>query len=160
MIDQMDHVSDLLPESALGKAISAIVAGLLIVEPELISGLVVVIALNAVASVWYAMYAEDRTAALVLHWLVTRIMVYVLTIAGVVVLSNMLDLPILRRIAFAGVAGWEVAVTLGLGARISPQFAPLYRKMVVVIDENTPIDIDRQGIEDSITNGGHTDDDE
>lgn len=160
MIDQLEHVSDLLPESALAKAISAIVAGLLIVEPELISGLVVVIALNAIASVWYALYAEDRSAALVLHWLVTRIMVYMLTIAGVVVLSNMLDLPILRRIAFAGVAGWEVAVTLGLGARISPQFAPIYAQLVRVIDEHTPLDIDREGIESSIETGGRDDDHE
>lgn len=137
----------MLPESALAKAISAMLASLLMVEPELIWGLVMIIALNAVASLWYTVYSDERTVGLVLRWLVTRIMVYVVTIMSVVVLSHMTGIDVLRQIAIAGVAGWEVAVSFALGARISPDFRPLYMQMVEVLDEHTPLEIDTSDID-------------
>lgn len=137
----------MLPESALAKAISAMLASLLMVEPELIWGLVIIIALNAVVSLWYTVVDDERTVGLVLRWLVTRIMVYVVTIMSVVVLSHMTGIDVLRQIAIAGVAGWEVAVSFALGARISPDFRPLYVQMVEVLDEHTPLEIDTTDID-------------
>ena len=137
----------MLPESALAKSIAAVLASLLMVEPELVWGLVVIIVLNAMVSLWYTVYSDERTVGLVLRWLVTRMMVYVVTIMSVVVLSNMTGIDIIRRIAIAGVAGWEVAVSFALGARISPAFRPVYTQLVQVLDEHTPFEIDTDDLD-------------
>ena len=137
---RLTDITDLLPSSPIAKAVSAAAGGLLMVEPELVFGLAVVVGLNAMMSVLYSFRTDSQTAALVLYWLVMRVLVYIITLTGIIILSNMMSVDVLRRLVFGGAAGWEVAVTMGLGARISPQFAPIYHRVMKSIDEHTPLD--------------------
>lgn len=150
LMRKLQDVTDLLPSSPLSKAVSAIAGGLLMVEPELVLGLAAVIALNTTMSIWYSFRTDDRTASLVLYWLVMRVLVYIVTLAAIIVLSNMLAVDTLRRLAFGAIAGWEVAVTLGLGARVSPQFAPIYERIMRVVDAHTPLNADVEDIDGAI----------
>lgn len=147
---RLTDVTDLLPSSPIAKAVSAVAGGLLMVEPELVLGLGLVVALNAMMSVWYSFRTDDRTASLVLYWLVLRVLVYIITLMAIVTLSHMVQVDMIRRLAFGAIAGWEVAVTLGLGARISPQFAPIYKRLMATIDEHTPLDATVSDVDASI----------
>jgi len=141
---------EIMPDTALAKGASALAASLLMVEPRLVWGLGAVIVLNAVASIWYARRADDRTSVTVIRWLILRCGVYALVLPSVVLLSNIVGVDMLRRIVFGGAAGWEVAVTMGIGARISPRFRPVYEQVQEAISENTPLDIEEDDVSDAI----------
>ena len=141
---------EIMPDTTLAKGASAVAASLLMVEPRLVWGLGAVVALNAVASIWYACRHDDRTAATVIRWMMLRCGVYSLVLPSVIVLSNIVSVDMLRRIVFGGAAGWEVAVTMGIGARISPRFRPIYEQVHAAIDQYTPFDIDEDDVSDAI----------
>jgi hypothetical protein len=69
---------------------------------------------------------------------------------SVLILSTIVGVDLLQRIAFGAAAGWEVAVTLGLGARLSPRFRPIYETVVQAIDEHTPADLTEDDVTDAI----------
>ena len=141
---------EIMPDSTLSKGASALAASLLMVEPELVWGLIAVVILNALASLWYAIRTEDRTAVTMVRWLILRIGVYLLVMPSMLILSRIVGAPLLERIAFGAAAGWEVAVTLGLCARLSPRFRPIYEAVVQAIDEHTPADLDDDDVSDAI----------
>lgn len=141
---------EVMPDSSLAKGASALAASLLMVEPALVWGLGAVVLLNALASVWYASRTDHRTATTVLRWLVLRIGVYCLVMPSVILLSNIVGVDMLRRIAFGGAAGWEVAVTMGICARISPRFRPIYEGVVGYLDNHTPLEVTEDGVGDAI----------
>lgn len=144
------QITDLMPSTTLAKGLSALAAAILVVEPELIIGLGAVVLLNGVASIWYSFYTDDQTAGVVVYSLVVRIIVYAITMPGVIILSHMVGVDVLRRLAFGAAAGWEVAVTLGLAARISPSFEPTYVQLMDFVDDHTPLDATAQDVNDSI----------
>jgi len=141
---------EIMPDSTLAKGASALAASLLMVEPALVWGLAAVVVLNAVASLWYAHYTDVRTAVTVIRWLVLRLGVYALVMPSVILLSNILGLGMLRRIVFGGAAGWEVAVTMGICARLSPRFRPIFDWAMQVLDRHTPMDMNKGDVGDAI----------
>jgi len=141
---------EIMPDTTLAKGASAVAASLLVVEPELVWGLAAVIIFNAVASIWYAARTDGRTARTVIRWLIIRIGVYLLVMPSVILFSNIVSVDLLRRIAFGGAAGWECAVTMGICARISPRFRPVYEQVVSTVDEHTPVDVTEDNIDDAI----------
>lgn len=141
---------EIMPDSTLSKGASALAASLLMVEPELVWGLIAVVILNAIASLWYAIRTDDRTAVTVVRWLILRIGVYLLVMPSMLILSRIVGARLLERIAFGAAAGWEVAVTLGVCARLSPRFRPVYEAAVTAIDEHTPADLDEDDVTDAI----------
>ena len=149
-METIARTREVMPDSTLSKGASALAASLLMVEPELVWGLIAVVLLNAIASLWYGIRSDDRTALTVVRWLILRIGVYLLVMPSVVILSRILGVEMIQRTAFAAAAGWEVAVTLGLGARLSPRFRPVYETVVKAIDENTPADLTEDDVTDAI----------
>jgi UPF0716 family protein affecting phage T7 exclusion len=141
---------EIMPDSTLSKGASALAASLLMVEPELVWGLIAVVILNAIASLWYAIRTDDRTALTVVRWLILRVGVYLLVMPSVLILSTIVGVDLLQRIAFGAAAGWEVAVTMGLCARLSPRFRPVYEAVVTAIDEHTPADLTEDDVTDAI----------
>jgi hypothetical protein len=93
---------------------------------------------------------DIRTAHTVLRWLMLRVGVYALVMPSVVLLSNIVGVDVLRRVAFGAAAGWEVAVTLGICARISPRFRPVYEGLVQALDKWVPFDVTERGVDDAI----------
>ncbi len=145
-MEAIARTRDLMPDSSLAKGASAVAGSLLLVEPELVWGLAAVVLMNAVASLWYAVRIDDRTASMVLYWLVVRVGVYLLVMPSIIIFSNVVDVEVLRRLVFGAAAGWEVAVTIGLGARISPRFRPIFESIVDTINEHTPLDLEKSQI--------------
>ena len=145
----IEDATDLMPSSAVAKGLSALAAAILMVEPELVAGLAIVVMLNGVASLWYTFY-NDESALLVLYWFVVRIVVYCITMPGIVVLSHITSVDIFRRLAFGAAAGWEVAVTLGLAARISPSFEPIYTRIMDLVDKHTPMEATVKDVDNEI----------
>lgn len=145
-METLARTRDLMPDSSLAKGASAVAGSLLLVEPELVWGLAAVVLMNAVASLWYAVRIDDRTAAMVMYWLVVRIGVYLLVMPSIIIFSNVVDVEVLRRLVFGAAAGWEVAVTIGLGARISPRFRPIFESVVDTLNEHTPMDLEKSQI--------------
>jgi hypothetical protein len=141
-METLARTRDMMPDSAPAKGASAVAASLLMVQPELVWGLVAVVVLNAISSLWYALHTDQRTATMVLYWLGLRIGVYLLVLPGLIIFSNMLGVDVLKRLVFGAAAGWEVAVTMGLGARISPRFRPIYERAMDALDKHTPLDLD------------------
>ena len=156
-MSRVNALTDLLPASPIAKLVSATAGALLLVEPELVYGLAIVIALNALMSVWYSFRVDDQTASVVLYWLVMRVLVYIITLASIVTLSNMVQMDMMRRLAFGAIAGWEVAVTLGLGARLSPRFQPIYKQLMMLVGEYTPLDASTEDVDASIDRDGDHD---
>jgi len=141
---------EIMPDTTLAKGASAVAASLLMVEPELVWGLAAVVLLNGITSLWYAMRTDHRTATTVLRWLVLRLGVYALVMPSVIILSHLMEADMLRRIAFGAAAGWEVAVTMGIAARISPRFRPIYEATIKALDRYTPFEVSTEEVTDSI----------
>jgi len=150
IVRTLARTREIMPDTTLAKGASAVAASLLMVEPELVWGLAAVVLLNAITSLWYAMRTDTRTATTVLRWLVLRLGVYALVMPSVIILSNLTEVDMLRRIAFGGAAGWEVAVTMGIAARISPRFLPVYERFVEYFDEHSPFDVTKEDVDETI----------
>jgi len=110
------------------------------VQPILVYTAIILFVMNVSATFLFTYVRRNEINGELVEATVIRLVVYVLGLGGVVVYSNLVAAEEIRRVAFQGMAGVELLVMLGMLARVSSRFRPIYAAVIQGADSILPFD--------------------